>query len=75
MIGLQWIQVSANGKDVPVRVDDIREVRPVGGDDGGAEIHFKDGRPPLEVDETPAAIYTSINTLRTDYNTALGDPA
>ena len=65
------ISVTANGKAVPVRIIDIAEVKPVGGDDGGSILRFNTNRSNLEVNETPAQIYTKINTVETAYLTAL----
>ena len=61
MIGLAWIQLTANGKGIPIEISNIRRVYPVTGSTGGSRITFKDGSDPLEVSETPAAVYTAIN--------------
>lgn len=66
---LAHIQVTANGTLVPVRIDDIDEVKAVGGDDGGSRLRFNTNRPTLEVDETPAEIYTAINAKWTEATT------
>lgn len=74
MSGLAWIQVTANGQSIPVRIDDLLDVQRVGGTIGGSRITFKTQRPPLEVSETPAQIFTAIDAKWTQYTTALGDP-
>jgi hypothetical protein len=73
MSSLAWIQLTANGKSVPIRVDDIDRVYPVGGSVGGSQIHFK-ADTWLEVSETPAQVYTAIEAKYTAYLAALGDP-
>lgn len=74
MIGLFFIQVTANGKSIPVRIDDIDRVYPVTGSVGGSRILLKKGGEPIEVNETPAQVYTAINAQCTAYLTALGNP-
>lgn len=73
MMGLAWISVTTiGGVAVPVRVEDIDRVAPNG---TGSRIIYKDDpRNTLDVTDSPASIFTKIDTLRTDFNTALGNP-
>lgn len=75
MIGLFWISVTTvSGKAIPVRIENIDSVYPNTGAIGGSRIYFTRGGAPLEVNETPAQIYTAIDTKCSAYLTALGDP-
>lgn len=72
MSALAFIELTeGDGVKLIVRIIEIDRIyRKI----GGSQITLKAGGAPLDVNETPAQVYTAINTKWTEFTTALGDP-